>query len=376
MKRVGLDATPLIGPRSGIGNYTGRLLEAMLALAPEREFYLFSKKELNGLESSLQRAQRVSGYLPASSLAWSQLVLPRLIRSSQPDLMHFTNSLAPLVPSAPSVITIHDASLFVQRHFHPLARQVQRLLLPTIARRATAVITVSNHARGELSARLGLPEERLHVIYEAAPDHFRPVDDVALLEDVRQRHQLPECFILYVGTLEPRKNLPRLLEAFRLARRRGLSHRLVFVGPNGWMMQQLQRTIEALALGEGVHFCGYVPEADLPAIYSLADLFVYPSLYEGFGLPPLEAMACGTPVLTSNRASLAELYSDAAYLVDPESVACIAEALVTLIEDESLRADMRRRGLEQARKFSWRQTATATMALYDRVHLHGVNGKV
>ncbi|MCI0399306.1 MAG: glycosyltransferase family 4 protein [Chloroflexi bacterium] len=365
---IGLDGTPLLGERSGVGYYTGRLLAAMLKVYPEGKFLLYSNRPLGALESDLAGAVPVAGYFPQSRWAWMQTVLPRVIAQSRPDLCHFTNSLAPLYLDRPFVLSVHDASLFLYSHYHPRARLLtMRLLLPMVARRAAAVITVSHSARQDLIRVLDLPAEKVHVIYEAAPAHFAPVNDQAELERLRRKYGLPEAFLLYVGTLEPRKNLSRLLQAFQRFRQQGFPHRLVMAGPWGWHMEGFGREIEALGLRDAIQFLGYIPTEDLPGLYSLTTLFVFPSLYEGFGLPPLEAMACGAPVLSSDNSSLAEICDGAAYLVDPRSVDSIAEGLRRVVADDALRADLRCRGLERAGEFSWDRAAQETLAVYQQV---------
>jgi glycosyltransferase involved in cell wall biosynthesis len=253
------------------------------------------------------------------------------------------------------------------RH-HPRSRLLAlRLLLPHVARRATAVITVSHHARQDLSRVLQLPAEKIHVIHEAAPDGFQPLVDPIERRQLRARYNLPEAFVLFVGTIEPRKNLQRLIRAVAQLRQRGCGTRLVLVGPNGWLINgSLEKEIEALDLKEVVQNLGYVPQADLPGIYSLATVFAFPSLYEGFGLPPLEAMACGTPVLTSCNSAMAEICGEAAWLVDPQEEEAIADGLACLLKDADQRAHLRQLGLAQAQKYSWEQTAQETAVVYEK----------
>jgi glycosyltransferase involved in cell wall biosynthesis len=234
-------------------------------------------------------------------------------------------------------------------------------------RRAAAVIAVSEHARQELQRVLRVPAGKIHVVHEAAPNGFQPLVSPAARAALRRKYQLPDEYLLYVGTLEPRKNLNRLIRALKQVRAAGHRHRLVLVGPQGWMMQNFRKEIAAEDMTNAVQFLGYVPTADLPGLYSLATLFVFPSLYEGFGLPPLEAMACGTPVVSSNRSSLAEICGDAAHLVDPEDTPQIAQALCDLLEDPARRAALGQRGLARAKSFSWQRAAQETAAIYRQV---------
>jgi len=187
-----------------------------------------------------------------------------------------------------------------------------------------------------------------------------------MLDDIRARYALPERFILYVGTIEPRKNLTRLMTAFANARKSGVPHQLVCVGPYGWASRDLSGHIERLGIRDAVHFTGYVAFEHLPAIYNLADFFAFPSLYEGFGLPVVEAMASGIPVLTSNTSSLGEIAGDAAETIDPTNTAAMCDAIVRLAKDSALRCELSDRGLRRARSFSWGQTAREMLAVYHR----------
>lgn len=366
--RIGFDATPLLGPRSGVGSYTSRLLEAMLRTNPEWEYLLYSNRPLGPLEPELAQARPVVSRLPSKRLIWMQSLLPALIQRSQPDLCHFPNAMAPLWQPQPFVLTIHDASLFLYSHYHPRMRLLSiRLTLPLLARRAAAVICVSHHARAELVRILKLDPEKVYVVYEAAPAGYRPVADPHELERLRRKYRLPERFLLHVGTLEPRKNLPRLVRALHQIRQRGCDISLVLVGAQGWHLNGLGQEIEHLGLQDAVRFTGYVPGEDLPGLYSLATLFVFPSLYEGFGLPPIEAMACGAPVLSSDRGSLPEICDGAAYMVDPEDEQALADGLLALLGDAEWRAELSRRGQARARAFSWEKAARETALVYRRV---------
>ncbi|MBK8902035.1 MAG: glycosyltransferase family 4 protein [Anaerolineaceae bacterium] len=367
--RIGFDGTPLLGQRSGVGHYTGRLLAHLVQQRPEWEYLLFSNRPFEPLELELARALPLADNFGLSRFVWMQLVLPRIIRQRQPDLCHFPNNTAPICLERPSVITIHDASLFLHSRHHPRSRLLAlRLLLPHVARRATAVITVSHHARQDLIRVLKLPAEKIHVIHEAAPDGFRPLVDPIQRRRLRAKYGLPEQFVLFVGTIEPRKNLKRLIGAIAQLRQRGCDTRLVMVGPHGWLINgSLEKEIETLGLQDAVQNLGYVPQEDLPGIYSLATVFAFPSLYEGFGLPPLEAMACGTPVLTSQESAMAEICGEAAWLVDPRQAEAIADGLACLLADAEQREHLRQLGLVQAQKYSWERTARETAVVYEKV---------
>jgi len=365
--RVGVDATPMLEPRSGVGYYTSRLLSSLLHNSKGWEFHLFSNRDLGNLEPPLDRAMRPQRYFGGSRWLWLHLILPAIVRRRRLDLCHYTNAVAPLWQSVPYILTIHDASLFLQPQHHPRARHLtMRLFLPWVARRAAAIITVSEHARRDLLHILRLPPEKVRVVYEAAPQWFRPVLDAQKKQHLREKYKLPEQFILYVGTLEPRKNLHRLIQALSKVHQSGFKLPLILAGARGWMMEDFERRVAALQLQRSVRYLGYVPTADLPGLYSLCTIFAFPSLYEGFGLPPLEAMACGAPVLTSNRSSLQEICGEAALLVNPLCVDDIAAGIRTLLDDRELRLELSHRGQQRARSFSWARAAQETTAVYNQ----------
>ncbi|MEP7198443.1 MAG: glycosyltransferase family 1 protein, partial [Chloroflexota bacterium] len=357
--KIGMDSTSLLGQRTGVGNYTGRLLAALLTTDAESEYLLYSHRPLDGLEPELARATTATMHMRAGRVGrwlWMQTILPWIIRRTQPTLCHFTNEIAPVWRVKPSVITIHDASLFLHSRHHPPARLLSRLaLVPIVAHQADAIITVSQSARNDLIRVLRLPPHKVHVVHEAAPANFRRVTNANDLAALRRKYSLPESFVLFVGTLEPRKNLRRLVRAFARVRRRGFAAHLIIVGHDGWLMRGFAREVERLGLQSVVRHIGYVPTADLPGLYSLATLFAFPSLYEGFGLPPLEAMACGAPVLCGDNSALAELYAGAAQLVDARDEAMIADSLACVLRDPERCAELSARGLARAENFSWQR---------------------
>jgi glycosyltransferase involved in cell wall biosynthesis len=305
---------------------------------------------------------RCSTQRPAVRVAWEQLAQPLALRRIHADLVHGPAFVGPIAAGCPFVVTIHDLSfLRFPRLFRPANRLYLGVMTRLSARKASRLIAVSAHAAAESAELLGVPAERIDVVYHGVDPHFRPlpVDEVTRF---RQRKSLPARFILHVGTLEPRKNLIRLVEA--LVRIRGDRIKLLLVGAQGWLYHDLLQRIEELGAGEAVVFCGYVSADELPLWYNAAAALAYPSLYEGFGLPVLEAQACGTPVLTSNRSSLPEAAGDGALIVDPSDVSEIAEGLHRLLTDEPLRLELRGRGLQHASQFSWLRSAHETARTY------------
>ncbi|RME31003.1 MAG: glycosyltransferase family 1 protein, partial [Thermoflexia bacterium] len=286
-----------------------------------------------------------------------------LLRRVGADLVHGPVYVVPLATSLPAVVTVHDLSFLRFPHFfRPANRLYLSLFTRLSVRRARRVLAVSFHTAKETERLLGIRGAKLRVVYHGVDPVFRPLppEEVAAF---RIRQELPEQFVLYVGTLEPRKNLVRLVQA--LARFPETDRPfLVLAGARGWCDEEIFATVERLNLGDRVLFPGYVPNEELPLWYNAARVFAYPSLYEGFGMPVLEALACGTPVLTSETSSLPEAAGDGALLVDPNDVGAIADGLHRLLTDQVLRETLRERGLAHAARFSWARTALETVALY------------
>jgi len=265
------------------------------------------------------------------------------------------------------VVTIYDLSfLLYPESFKRFKRFYLGLFTRLSARRARRIIAISESTKRDVVRLLGVSPEKVEVIYCGTDGAFRPLpeDRVAAF---RSKRGLPERFILFVGTIEPRKNVTRLIEAFSTLRPCDFANlKLVIGGAKGWSYQDVFARVEELGLGGEVMFPGYIPVSELPLWYNAAELFVYPSLYEGFGLPPLEAMACGTPVVTANTSSLPEVVGEAGLTVDPLDIEGLAEAMRRVLGDEALRQEMRERGLQRARDFSWTKTAQETVQVYQR----------
>jgi glycosyltransferase involved in cell wall biosynthesis len=304
---------------------------------------------------------------PAMRIVWEQLIQPLAARRAGLDLLHGMAFVGPLDSGCPSVVTIHDLSfLFYPQSFRSLNRLYLKLFARLSARRARRVIAVSESTKRDAVKQYGIAAEQVDVIHNGVDPAFHPMpaDQVSAF---RVDRGLPEQFILFVGTLEPRKNIAKLIQAY--AQLPGARPPLIFVGGKGWFYDEIFALVERLNLGAKVHFAGYVPTDDLPWWYNAAQLFVYPSLYEGFGLPPLEAMACGTPVVTSTASSLPEVVGQAGLLVDPTDTEGLAAAMEMCLTDADLRARMKAMGLARAASFSWRETARRTVDSYRRAVL-------
>ncbi len=369
-----LDLSPIVHQKAGLASYARELATQLVAMEAGISWSAFhyDRQPPASLPPPLDalpcRVIPWGAYRWRLTTALGHFLEPSMDRFFRGvDLFHATEHLLPRFSAIRTVFTLHDLIFLFHPETHkPMNRWFLTLMMPRFLRAADAVIAVSECTKRDAVRAYGIPEEKITVIYEGVSPRFRPADPAAIAA-VRQKYGLPEHFILYVGTIEPRKNLTALLEAFaNLQSAIGNLH-LVFVGKKGWLYEGFFRRLRELGLEERVHFTGYVPDEDLPVLYSAADLFVFPSLYEGFGLPVLEAMACGVPVVCSNTSSLPEVAGDAALLVDPTDVRALAAAMERALTDQALRATLRARGLERARRFTWEEAARRTLEVYRQV---------
>jgi len=372
---IGIDGSSILPQRTGVGNYTFHLLRELAALAPgEERFRIF----LNSLRHPFPkdaaflrnprfevRRWRLPGpWLVNAWRCWSKPPIEWFV--GQCDVFHSASTYIPPQRHGARVTTIYD--LFFLRHpeqCHRLGGQYYAEYLPRVAPSLDRIIAISRSTAADVAELLSIGPDRVRVVYGGVDERFKPVTDPEALAETRRRHGLPSEFLLTVATLEPRKNLPRLLQAYRLLRGMGQEPPpLVLVGASGWKNSELRQTIAQLGLGNRLVFPGYVPDGDLPAIYSMASVFALPSLYEGFGLPLLEAMACSTPTVASATSSLGEVAGGASLTVEPTDVEAIAHAMKEALENETTRARLKRAGLERARQFTWRRCAEETLAVY------------
>ncbi len=368
--RIGFNALFLERPGTGSGQYTRHLLEALAKVDPTNEYLLFSP----GLTPSVPEYHLSISNLqyPISNWAklwFEQVSFPRACRHL--DLAHVPYFASPLFSAVPTVVTVHDLiPLILPAYRGSLLVQLYTRLVAAAARRAEAIITVSQASKRDIVRYLHIPPERIHVTYEAAGAAFQPVEE-AQLAAIRQKYTLPERYLLYLGGFDQRKNLSTLLRAFALLVNKQQQARLVIAGQlpgrESPLFPDPRHLVREVGIEERVIFTGWVPEEDKPALLSGATAFVFPSLYEGFGLPAVEALACGTPVIASNCSSLPEVVGDGGIFVEPTDVEALAEAMEVLLVDDALRAELRQRALAQAARFSWKQTALETLAVYRKV---------
>lgn len=374
--RIAIDAHSVGTGLGGNESYAANLIEALAEIDSINDYTLYvTRDEAVARFSNRWSNFKVRSTLPHTPLIRIPLTLSAELRSHPVDVLHVQFTSPPFAP-CPVVVSIHDLSFeHLPETFNRRSRAQLRFTVRRSARRAARVLALSEHARHDIISTYKIAPHLVTVIPIAAPTHFRPVADETELQRVRQTYGINGDYILSVGSIHPRKNLDRLLSAYeglRRTRPKNSLPQLVIVGKRGWLYRETLKAIEEI--GAGVTLTGYVPEADLPALYSGAMCFVYPSIFEGFGLPPLEAMKCGTPVITGDRTSLPEVVGDAGVLVNPFDIDSIASAIATIVDDSSLRASLRSKSLNRARIFDWRETAKRTLEVYkqaaDNVHSH------
>jgi len=306
---------------------------------------------------------------PAYRILWEHLHVPRLLRRSGADIYHGTKNVLPLGCPCPAVVTIYDLSYYcVPGTFTASARLFLQVHTRHAVRGAARIIVPSESTRCDLTDLLHIDQDRIDVVPLGVSERFRPNIDKDGLRTIRAKYKLPDRVITYVGTLQPRKHVHTLVEAFgRLKHGSGLPHRLLVAGRRGWMAGEIARTVRRLGLDDEVIFTGAVPDEDLPLLYAASELFASAGAYEGFGLTLLEAMACGVPVIGGYAGACSEVVGDAGILVTPGDVDALVEAIGRVTEDSTLREEMRARGLERSKQFTWRRSAEATIKVYRKV---------
>jgi glycosyltransferase involved in cell wall biosynthesis len=369
--RVAIDARKLHD--FGIGTYIRNLLRHLARLDADTEFVLLCHEPDLGIAPQLGRNFRAVLEPSPNYSIREQLHVPWVLLREKPDVYHSPHYVLPPAIMCRSIVTIHDTIHLTFPQYLPnrLAYAYAKTSMWAAARRSSRILTVSEASKRDIVRQLDVPAEKVVVVYNAIDERFSRepnADDVAR---VRERFQLDRRFILYVGNIKPHKNLVRLIEAFHELRRGELDDlKLLIIGDEISKFPALRRAVHQHKLHKHVRFLGYLSDDMLAILYRLASVFVFPSLYEGFGLPPLEAMACGTPVVTSNVSSLPEVAGDAALLVDPYDIGSIVEGLRRVLTTPALADEMRRRGLIRAREFSWEQSVGKTHRLYQEIAGH------
>ena len=365
--RIGVDARIVYYSRGGIRSYVVHLLRALASIDDETDYRVLRSRRDAAIPPPGPNFRSVACWTP-SHHRFERWLLGAEIRRLRLDLLHSPDFIPPAFGYARSVITVHDLSFLYYPGF--LAAESRRYYNQQIewsVERADHILADSHSTSADLVSLLGVPQEKINVVPLAADPSFRPLP-AREARETAERYGLEPGFLLFVGTLEPRKNIPGLLNAFRvLLDRKATAGPLVLVGGKGWLYEEIFERVKALELTEHVRFLHGVSDADLPALYTAARVLAMPSLYEGFGLPALEAMSCGTPVVVADRASLPEVVGDAGILVDPDDPEEIAEGLARVLTEQSLERRLRESGMKRASEFSWERVAEETSAVYREV---------
>jgi glycosyltransferase involved in cell wall biosynthesis len=377
--KIGINTYFFKFPASGSGQYLLHLLQALAEVDQENEYILLDPEPFSEKTGTFLKFPRVVTPVPRlarsnasiEKLMWEQFISPFAARKAKVDLLYVPYFAPPFFTGLPSVITIHDViPLRLPQYRTDPKMKAYLQLITRAARKATLIITISQHAKQDMLDALKIPAERIRVIYEAAGDKYHPISDPVVLSKARARYGLNGRYILYLGGLDQRKNVPQLVRAFaQLYQQLGDHDLQLLIGGNpdklnGSLFPDPRPVAADLGITSQITY-RFIEEDDKPAIYSGASVFVFPSLYEGFGLTPLEAMSCGTPVVCSNRTSLPEVVGDAAIMMDPNNVHEMVEAMHSVLTNSELRMDLQARSLQRAARFNWRQAALETIATFD-----------
>jgi glycosyltransferase involved in cell wall biosynthesis len=366
--RIGIDARLVFYNRAGIGQYILRLVEALANLdPPDDEFVLLqSRKDKSSIIHS-NGFTRKSLWTPSHN-RFEQPALGFEVSRLKLDLLHSPDFIPPFRRNCKSVITIHDLAFLLYPHF--LTKESARYYgqIDRAWRKTDHIIAVSEATKQDSIKMLGVPEKKISVIHEAANPIYRQLPTHEAQQRVEEEYKFGRNFILFVSTIEPRKNLPSLLQAYRHLRDKyKRDELLVLSGSKGWLWEEVYETVSQLNLENDVAFLGRVPSADLVYLYNAARLLVHPSFYEGFGLTPLEAMTCGTPIIVSNTAALPEVVGDAGLMINPHDIDGLTVAMWRVLTEEDLRQELSHKGLKRAAKFSWQKAARETLEVYHKL---------
>jgi glycosyltransferase involved in cell wall biosynthesis len=369
--KIGLISNSFDLVRTGVGTYPYELTKN---LPSNKNKYLLihgqKNKEIIGIVMEKTGFEDIIipyPKIPLGKLIQKMFLIPLYIKKNNPDVIHDTYHFAPFLflKKFKKVITVYDITPILYPETHKISRIfMHKYFFSPILKSSDKIISISENTKRDIIKHFKIPEDKIKVIPLAANENFRKLDENETSK-IKSKYNINFPFILYVGTLEPRKNIPNLLNAFYKIKKQGIAHKLVIAGGKGWKYKEIFETIEKLNLQNDVIFTGYVPDEDLPGLYNAADLFVYPSLYEGFGLPPLEAMQCGTPVITSNTSSLPEVVGDAGIMVNPHDIGELANKMYEVLTNKDLRKELSKKGIERAKLFSWKKCAEETLKVYE-----------
>ena len=362
--KIGIKVSPLTVLRAGIPNYIFQLLTAYSQVEHSNEYILYTNRPIPFDLNLPDRFRIVTVSFPSAHMqAWYQIGLPKQMKKDGIQLFHDPVYPLPFLLPVPGVVTIHDLSNLTNPGTHTYKSILSGKLYPKYLKKARQIISDSHFTASELIKFFPQEAHKISVIHLGVSGNFKKVACQETLDSIRKLYNIPQRFLLFLGTLEPRKNISRLLDAFALSSSE-IPHSLVITGGKGWKYENLLKMIENHPNRARIHLTGFVDDKHLPALLSAAEFLVYPSILEGFGLPILEAMACGTPVITSNVSSMPEIAGGAASLIDPHSVNSISHAINQLSDSKDLREELSRKGLERVKQFSWKKTALKTLEIY------------
>jgi glycosyltransferase involved in cell wall biosynthesis len=357
--------------RTGVDNYLYNLIENMIKMGKSDELSLIHYKKTDDPVYS----QTNDVLIPKIPFKLTNAIgLPYAIKKAKIDVLHvpahWHSQISPFFfNNAKKVLTVHDLiPLLFPETYSKDTVLLWNSSLKLIKNRADIIIAVSQSTKNDCIKYLNVPEEKIKVILEAADPKYKPLNDKdEIKNELKANYGINYPFILFVGRIEARKNVPTIIKALYKLKKKGMSHKLVIIGGKGWKYKEVIETIANLELQKDVIFTDYVPDEDLVKFYNVADLLAYPSLYEGFGLPPLEAMACGTPVVTSNTSSLPEVVGSAGIMVNPNEPSDLVDAIYEVLTNDGLKDDLRKKGLDRAKLFSWRKAAHETWKVYEEI---------
>jgi len=373
--KIAIDATaiPTGTKKGGVSSYILSLISELEKFDYVNEYYIFIKKEdlaFFRLETDNFKFIQCNVNSKLIRLIWEQLILPRYIKKYKIDLIHSPHYTIPIMLNqCKKVVTFHDMTFFLFPEMHIYYKRIIfKKMIPTSAAKADLIISVSDNTAKDIHALLNISKEKLRVIPLGVNSKFRVIRNVQLLNDVKRKYKTSDKFIFYLGTLEPRKNIHNLIRAYHLAiNNEKIGHKLVIAGEKGWDYKKLFKLVDDLQINDQVIFIGFVSENELPLLYNAADLFVYPSIYEGFGIPVLEAMSCGVPVISSSVSSLPEIVKNAGLLVEPNNIERLSQAICEVIINRDLNQKLSKLGLKRASQYSWEKTAKETLRVYEDV---------
>lgn len=372
--KIGIEGQRLFRKnKHGMDFVTLELIHGLQQIDRRNEYVIFIQPDSDICIEEIANF-KIQAFSSLAYPAWEQWALPRIAAKERVDILHCTSNTAPIWSSIPQILTLHDV-IFLEKPqttgssknwYQRFGNQYRKAIVPTVAQRCQMIITVSNYEREQILKTLPLPQEKIKVVYNGVSRRFKQIQNKRELVNIKEKYRLPKKFILFLGNTDPKKNLKGVLLAYSIfVENSETVIQLVIVDLKQKYLSEVLKELNLPGLQEHIVLPGYIPNRDLPAVYNLSDLFLYPSLRESFGLPVLEAMACGVPVIASNTSSMPEVAGDAALLVDPKDALLLANDIGAMLSHNNLRQRMIRKGFRQAERFSWQNTAEQVLQIYE-----------